>query len=92
MLPLEKIPKRTLRTLGELISSPNWLGLMGNLATELSHLKSHVKYPANRAQVVAACNQMHDLPDDDAQWFTKALPEGNYRSANDVLAALLTKV
>jgi hypothetical protein len=65
---------------------------MSNLATELGHLKSHVKYPANRAQVIAACNKMHDVPSEDAQWFEKALPEGNYRNATEVLSALLTKV
>lgn len=65
---------------------------MGTLATELGHLKSHVQYPADRAGVIAACNQMSDAPHDDAEWVAKALPEGTYRSANDVLAALLTKV
>jgi hypothetical protein len=65
---------------------------MSNLATELGHLKSHVKYPASRTQVIAACNQMHDLPSEDAQWFERALPEGTYRNAGEVLTALLTKV
>jgi hypothetical protein len=65
---------------------------MGNLATELGHLKSHVQYPANRAQVIAACNKMSDVPHEDAEWFAKTLPEGNYKDANGVLAALLTKV
>lgn len=65
---------------------------MGNLAIELGHLKSHVQYPANRAQVVAACNKMQDLPREDAQWFESTLPEGTYRNANDVMTALLTKV
>ena len=65
---------------------------MGHLATELEHLKSHVDYPATRAQVVATCGNMHDMPDEDARWFEKNLPEGTYGSANDVLSALLTKV
>jgi hypothetical protein len=65
---------------------------MENLATELSHLKSHVQYPASRAQVIAACNKMHDLPREDAQWFERTLPEGTYKNANDVVAALLTKL
>jgi len=65
---------------------------MSNLATELGHLKSHVEYPANRAQVVAACNKMHDLPTEDAQWFERTLPEGNYSNAGEVLAALMTQV
>jgi hypothetical protein len=65
---------------------------MNNLATELGHLKSHVQYPASRAQVVAACNKMQDLPREDAQWFESTLPEGTYRNATDVIGALLTRV
>lgn len=65
---------------------------MGTLSTELGHLKHHVKYPANRAAVVAACSNMSDVPRDDADWFMKNLPEGNYQSANDVMKALLTKI
>jgi len=29
---------------------------------------------------------------DDAEWMAKALPEGTYRSASDVLTAVLAKV
>jgi len=65
---------------------------MGNLSAELGHLKSHVQYPANKAQVVAACNGMSDVPHEDREWFAKTLPEGTYKDANGVLAALLTKV
>ena len=65
---------------------------MSNLATELGHLKSHVQYPASRSQVVKACNEMSDVPHEDAEWFAKMLPEGRYNNASDVLTALLTKV
>jgi hypothetical protein len=65
---------------------------VSKLAEELGHLKNHVTYPANRAQVVAACNGMSDAPKDDGEWFSKALPEGNYRSADEVMSALLRKV
>jgi hypothetical protein len=63
-----------------------------SLAEELGHLKNHVKYPANRAEVVAACNNMSDMHATNAEWFGKTLPEGNYKSANEVLGALLNKV
>jgi hypothetical protein len=35
---------------------------------------------------------MSDAPADDREWVSKALPEGNYRSADDVVSALLRKV
>ena len=61
------------------------------LAEELGHLKNHVKYPASRTQVVQACNEMSDVPTTDKEWVEKNLPEGTYRSATEVLGALLTK-
>jgi hypothetical protein len=63
-----------------------------SLAEELGHLKNHVKYPASRAQVVAACNQMSDTHPGNGDWVSKNLPEGTYKAPSDVLNALLTKV
>ncbi len=65
---------------------------MGKFAEELGHLKSHVSYPATRQQVVEACNNNAHADRDDADWMARSLPEGTYRSANDVLSALLNKV
>ncbi|QQG48386.1 MAG: DUF2795 domain-containing protein [archaeon] len=65
---------------------------MGKFADELGHLKSHVPYPASKAQVVAACNNNVHADRDDADWMSKALPEGTYKNANEVLGALLTKL
>ena len=65
---------------------------MGKFAEELGHLKSHVPYPASKAQVVAACNNNVHAEKDDAEWIATALPEGTYGNANEVLSALLTKV
>gem|GEM_PF-796426 len=65
---------------------------MSQLSEELTHLKHHVSYPASRAQVVAACNNMMDVPSSDRDWFTKNLPEGTYKSANDVVSALLGRL
>ncbi|MDA4137031.1 MAG: hypothetical protein OK449_08590 [Thaumarchaeota archaeon] len=62
------------------------------MAEELAHLKNHVKYPASRAQVVQACNDMSDVPASDKDWVERNLPEGNYGNATAVVSALLTKV
>jgi hypothetical protein len=66
--------------------------IMSNLSEELGHLKNHVQYPASRNEVVAACNNMSDVPSEDKEWFSKTLPEGRYTKADDVMTALLTKV
>ena len=65
---------------------------MGKFAEELGHLKSHVPYPASRQQVITACNNNAHADRDDADWMAKALPEGTYNSANEVITALLNKV
>jgi len=68
------------------------MNTMSTMAEELGHLKNHVNYPASRTQVVQACNGMSDVPAADKEWVQKNLPEGTYRSATDVVSALLTKV
>jgi hypothetical protein len=65
--------------------------MTSTLAEELGHLKNHVKYPADRGQVVAACNNMSDAPTTDRDWVSQNLPEGTYQSADQVVAALLKK-
>jgi hypothetical protein len=65
--------------------------MMSTLAEELGHLKNHVKYPADRAQVVATCNDMSDAPAPDRDWVSKNLPEGTYQSPDQVVLALLGK-
>ena len=65
---------------------------MSSLAEELGHLKSHVQYPATRAQVVAACNNMSHINPADKDWFAANLPEGTYKGPNDIVNALWTKV
>ncbi|HEY4822435.1 MAG TPA: hypothetical protein VIH83_01975 [Candidatus Bathyarchaeia archaeon] len=65
---------------------------MSTLKSELEHIKHHIKYPANKAQVVAACNNMMDVPSADKDWVTKTLPESNYKGPDDLVKALLNKV
>ena len=65
---------------------------MSQMKTNLEHLKHHVKYPGNRAAIAATCNNMMDVPKEDRDWFTKSLPEGTYKSPDEVVKALLNKV
>jgi len=67
-------------------------GCMSNLKTELEHIKHHIKYPANKTQVIAACNNMSDVPSNDKDFVAKSLPESNYKGPEDVVKALLNKV
>lgn len=65
---------------------------MTNLSTQLTHLKNHVTYPANRQQVLAACNGMMDVDETDRKWVTTHLPEGTFRTADEIMSALLRTV
>lgn len=62
------------------------------MAQSLTHLKNDVMYPADRKSLLATCNNMSDIPAEDRAWFTKTIPEGKYKNAQDVLGALLAKV
>jgi len=75
-----------------LSGTPSVRGFMSNLKSELEHIKHHIKYPANKTQVVAACNNMSDVPTADKEFVSKSLPESNFKGPEDVVRALLTKV
>jgi hypothetical protein len=53
-----------------------------------THLKAHVSYPATRAQLLAACAQMSEFTAGEKAWFAARLPNGTYKSASEVLAAI----
>ena len=54
----------------------------------MDHIKSHAKYPASKADLVAACNNMSEFSKEHKSWFEKALPAASYRTPNDVIKAL----
>ncbi len=59
-----------------------------DLAKARAHLEQHVEYPADRAKILAACAQTPEFTEAEKRWFEKNLPEGNYQSAADAIAAL----
>ncbi len=50
------------------------------------------KRNSNKTQVMAACNNMSDVPSIDKDFVAKSLPESNYKGPEDVVKALLNKV
>jgi hypothetical protein len=54
----------------------------------VAHLKEHVKYPANRATVLAACADTPEFTAAEKKWLADNLPEKNFTSADEVVAAL----
>jgi hypothetical protein len=51
----------------------------------LDHLEQHQQYPATRAQLLASCKDLVDFTDGEKRWFVDRLPEGNYKSAAEVM-------
>ncbi len=54
----------------------------------MAHIKEHIDYPTTKQGLIAACNGMSDISDEDKKEFKKNLPEGSYESADDVMEAL----
>src|SRR5437899_12725692 len=72
--------------------SQNASNSMSNLKTELEHIKHHIKYPANKTQVLAACNNMTDVPSIDKEFVTKSLTDNNYNGTEDVVRTLAHQI
>ena len=73
-------------------SSPNQASQSGAAKPEASatklHLEQHVKYPANRKEILAACADTPEFTAAQKAWFEQNLPEGNYPSPSAVMTAL----
>jgi hypothetical protein len=54
----------------------------------VDHLREHQQYPATKAQLVAACSDLADFTAAEKKWFADALPEGTYKSADEVVKVL----
>lgn len=61
---------------------------MQNAQGATDHLKNHQKYPATKADLVAECDNLSDFSEEDKKEFMEKLPEGNYNSADEVIAAI----
>jgi hypothetical protein len=52
------------------------------------HLRQHVKYPATRKQILAACADTDEFSAGEKAWAAAHLPQGTYASPDEVLEAL----
>ncbi|HLC39962.1 MAG TPA: hypothetical protein VJJ76_03765 [archaeon] len=53
----------------------------------LEHLKSHVKYPASKVEILAACNNWSDVPEHEKK-LADSLPDKTFNSAEEVIGAI----
>lgn len=65
---------------------------MHDMENAMQHLREHQTYPATKADLVEACNNLSDFSEADKNDFEEKLPEGTYNSAEEVAAALGWKV
>ena len=61
---------------------------MENTQGTIDHLKNHQEYPASKADLVAACNNLSDFSEADKAEFADKLPDQTYNSAEEVAKAL----
>jgi hypothetical protein len=57
-------------------------------AKVVEHLRKHQTYPATKAQLLKACEDLKDFEPGEKEWFTQKLPEKTYKSAEEVEKAL----
>lgn len=59
-----------------------------DVAKAKAHLADHVKYPAKRADILAACADTPEFTAGEKQWIADNLPEGEYKTADEAVRAL----
>ena len=62
--------------------------MMKDVDNAIKHLREDQEYPATKAELVAACNNLSDFSKEDKEWFMENLPERTYKSADEVVNAL----
>lgn len=61
---------------------------MQNMTGAVDHLKTHQKFPATKAQLMAECKDLSDFSEEDKMEFVKGLSDKTYNSAEDVMKDL----
>lgn len=61
---------------------------MQNTRGAMDHLRTHQKYPASKADLVAACNNLSDFSEEDKREFENNLSDKTYYSAEELIGEL----
>jgi len=61
---------------------------MHNREEVMRHLTEDQKYPATKEEILAECDNLSDIDEEDKTVFKENLPEGTYQSAGDVMSAI----
>lgn len=59
-----------------------------NARTTETHLRTHQRYPATRAEILAECDNLSDFTDADRRWLASKLPDRRYQSPDEVLEVI----
>jgi hypothetical protein len=63
-------------------------GMAPDKAKFTEHAGAHIKYPADKAAIVAACAETEEFTDGEKAWVTGKLADGTYDSADALVKAL----
>ncbi len=64
------------------------MAMPADLSQQIMDHLNHVVYPASKEDLVKACNEMSDVPENDKRWLNENLPEKNYQNADEVKRAV----
>lgn len=64
---------------------------MMNKEELMRHLREDQKYPANKVEIMAECDNLSDVSEEDRKMMRENLPEGTYSSADEVMKAVEAK-
>lgn len=56
----------------------------------IRHFKQHQFYPASKSDLMETCNNLSDITNADKEWISRNLPDGEYRTAEEVIKTLKT--
>ena len=58
-------------------------------AKTIEHIKKHQSYPATKADLIAACNNLTEFSDEEKKSFAATIPNKTFRNADEVIKALV---
>ena len=60
----------------------------GDVKELVNHLQNHIMYPATKQTIIESCNNMAHVPASTRIWAEQRLPEGTFKSADEVVKTL----